>query len=763
MYRKIYYSLPFQLIMLNLRRCRLIMILWALLFSILFGYFAEMYGVPLLFYDPEYLGKVDFYSMLIMGISFGIFTMAYNITVYILESYRFRFLMTLKEPFTRFCLNNSFFPVLFIFIYLYKFIFFQIHQGIEGGESIIAECFGFLLGFHITLILTLAYFKVSEYNIFYRLTQNIDATLRTRKMTRVSTINKLKVIKRRSFHVDYFIDYPLSIKHVDNFVPYDKTLVTKVIDQNHLNAFLLQVTGFLIILALGYFRDYEYVQIPAGASIFILSSSLVMFIGAFTYWLKGWWIYAMIVILIVLNYAMRYNIINPDYQVFGLNYDTTKADYSLANMQYLSSHHNYDNDYKNGINILENWKAKQDTTRKPKLMIIAASGGGQRAAVWTMSVLQKADSTIGGNVLKYATCITGASGGLVGASYFRELYLRKLKGEKIDMNNSKYTENMGKDILNPLVFTLIVNDIFFRYQQFSDGKYNYTKDRGYAFEYILNKNTEGVMNKKIYDYYDDERMGNIPMLFLTPSVVNDGRKMYVSPQPVSYMTNPDFNDNMGYDTKIVGIEFMKFYEAQDAKNLGFLSAIRMSATFPYITPNVNLPSYPTMEIMDAGVSDNYGLVDAVKYTHTFKEWIDKNTSGVVFMLIRDSPRQIPIEKKSKQTFFDKVFNPIGTLYANWDYIQDNNNEYLLEYCKSFIHVPMDVVEFQYSPVPTSWSETTPTSKETDDYIIQIWKERASLSWHLTAKERQSIKNTIYTPQNKVQFQKLKDIFCNIPQ
>jgi hypothetical protein len=78
--------------------------------------------------------------------------------------------------------------------------------------------------------------------------------------------------------------------------------------------------------------------------------------------------------------------------------------------------------------------------------------------------------------------------------------------------------------------------------------------------------------------------------------------------------------------------------AQDADSLRFLSALRMNATFPYITPNVSLPSTPAMEIMDAGLSDNFGVSDAVRFLYVFRQWIGENTSGVILLSIRDTPR-----------------------------------------------------------------------------------------------------------------------------
>ena len=72
------------------------------------------------------------------------------------------------------------------------------------------------------------------------------------------------------------------------------------------------------------------------------------------------------------------------------------------------------------LQILENWKKKQKE-EKPILLIINTSGGGSRSAAFTMNILQKLDKENGGHLMDKTFMITGASGGMFGAAYFREL------------------------------------------------------------------------------------------------------------------------------------------------------------------------------------------------------------------------------------------------------------------------------------------------------------------------------------------------------
>lgn len=753
--RNFYHSLPIQLLLLTLRKNQIILVLWILLFAIITGNFGTNYGVPYLILDPEYMNKVGFKSLFILGFAFGIFFMAYNITIYILESFRFQFLMMHHNPFPKFCLNNFFLPFTFVVVFSFNFCVFQFDQGRQDYATIALELIGFFLGLILTLLLTMAYFKLTGYRIFKIFASNLNETLSHKKMTRVGVMNKIRMVKRKRYHVDFYFDYPFTLKKVDTFQLYDPELITKVIDRNHLNALFLQIAGFIIIILLGYFRDNPYFQIPAGASILILISTIIMFMGFFSFWMKGWTMYVLVILAFILNYAIQFRLINPDYQVFGLNYGTQLANYTYNSIASLSNKQNYENDYFNMIGVLENWKKKFPKKEKPKMIMICTSGGGQRAAIWTLRSMQVADSVLNGQLMNHTVCITGASGGQVGSSYFRELYLRKTQGEAIEMNDRKYIDNMAKDILNPVVFSLIVNDIFVRFETFNDGKYTYIKDRGYAFEKQLNVNTENVLNKKVLDYAPYESNATIPMLLLTPTIVNDGRKLYISPQPISFMNAAEIQNTDLLESKVKGVEFMRFFKDQDAGNLGFSSALRMSATFPYITPNVNLPSSPAMEIMDAGLTDNFGIIDAVQFCYIFKQWINENTSGVVFMCIRDSPKLIPIAKKKSNSLFDKIFNPVGSLYANWDWIQDHNDEYFIEYANDFLDNKLEILELQYSPMPEGYNDGKLSKKQVEDYVVKTWTQRASLNWHLTKREKESLLETIYTPQNKLEMAKLK--------
>lgn len=749
----IYNFFPVQLLLLNFKKNQILLLFWFFFFSIINGDFAGNLGVPYLFLDPEYQHDTNFTSLLLLGISFAIFTISYFITCYILDSHRFNFLGTIKYPFVKYCLNNSVIPFAFIVLYLIQYIIFQNEKGLEPPQEIISETAGFVLGFTLTLITVFYYFTKTNRDVLKALVSTLDQRLRKKKINAVRVMKKIDDARKKRYAIDHYIDTNLSIKRVNQEIPYDKKTLLKIIDQHHLNAVSVQLFVFLAILIVGLFKNNDSFQLPAAASGFLFASFFIMFTGFFSYWLRGWAITGIIILLFIFNLLVKNEFIDSNYHAFGLNYQTEKADYSLHAIEKQSNDNNFNADRDSTHQILKNWRQKFPENKKPKMLFICSSGGGQRAALWTMVVLQHIDSSLNGSIMKNAALMTGASGGLIGSSYYRELYLRKLEGDSINLHDEIYANNISKDVLNPMVFSLVVSDLFLRFQKKTIGGYRYSVGRGYAFEEQLNCNLGGVFSKNISDYAIPEKRGDIPMLLMSPTIINDGRKLYISSQHTSYMCRTfPFQKNL-FNPRIRGIDFRRFFEQQDADNLRFLSALRMSATFPYITPNVQLPCSPPMEIMDAGLSDNYGILDAIRYIYNFRDWIEEHTSGVVIISIRDSEKNPDVKSKDAPSLWSKVFNPIGSLYTNWDFLQDFSNDMALDYSSEWFDNEIDLVTFQYVPRPKNWK----LLEEKNINPENLEKERASLSWHLTKREKESIKRTIHEDYNVAALNKLRQL------
>ena len=167
------YFFPLRLLILHFKKNYLLLFSWIILGAFASGAIGSGYGVPYLFWDPEYMGKVDFWSFLILGFSLGGFIMAFHISSYIQNSYRFPFLATVSKPFFKYSLNNSIIPGVFLVVYVYHIIDFQyknelflLENDLEVGSRLAWDMAGFIGGILLFMIPGHTYFLALSRNIF---------------------------------------------------------------------------------------------------------------------------------------------------------------------------------------------------------------------------------------------------------------------------------------------------------------------------------------------------------------------------------------------------------------------------------------------------------------------------------------------------------------------------------------------------------------------------------------------------------------------
>jgi hypothetical protein len=749
----IYYSFPVQLLFNNFRRNQVLLLCWVILFAMITGSFGKYLGVPYLFLDPEYLNQVNFNSFMIMGMITAGFTVAFNITCYISDGHRFSFVGALHRPFSKFCLNNAILPIAFLITYIYEVVSFQINNEYSSGMMIFRNLIGLLTGYALMTMAFTIYFRLTQKDIFKYMVCRLDEKLKQNvRVTRASAMNKLDIARKKQVRVDNYLNSNLRFTKVNDEEKdfYDRATIVQVFDQNHFNLVVIELLIFAFVLLLGIFKDYAAFQPPAAASFMIFLTIFVMLAGAFAYWFGGWSITVSLVLFLVVNYLVGEGIFTKTYKAFGLIYNVAPSPYTIQKLQELNDSSRIHHDIRQTHEALQNWRRKFPVSHKPKMVFLCVSGGGKRAALWALTAMQSADSLTDGAFMDNTMLITGASGGLIGASYFREIKLREKHGEPMHPYSARHRQNISIDNLNPLIFSLLANDLFNGFNKFNYSRQSYVRDRAFTFEDQLNINTEHLMDKFISDYEKPELTSEIPMVIFSPTVVNDGRKLYISALPVSYMNSEMLNSPDYKEAKITGVDFQSLFEKQGGSSLRFLSALRMNATFPYITPNTTLPTDPPIEIMDAGVSDNFGLADAIRFVYAFRNWISANTSGIIIMSVRDSPKLVPAAKPTGQTIVDDLTQPIASVYNNFENFQDITNDNLIGYAKSWFNAPIDRIDIQYTPM------SYVTILQNMDSIRQH-NARASLSWRLTTREKESIVGNINTLDNQRELARLKKL------
>jgi hypothetical protein len=748
------YFFPFRLVILHLKKNYILLFFWVVLGAFVSGYIGQGYGVPYLFWDPEYMGRVDFWSFLILGFSFGGFLMAYHISSYIQNAYRFPFLATVNKPFFKYSLNNSIIPAIFLAIYIYKIIEFQyqnelflLENELEAGGLIAWDIAGFIAGIFLFMIPGHTYFLALSQNIFkvFGIDDSESQPAKSNKPIQVLLKKNLewRKVKIRSENdhewkvVTYMVNwFKVGLTRDSNH--YDKTMVQKVFQQNHMIAAVFEIVIIVAFLVLGAYRETPELTIPAGAVIFITCTMVLMVTSAIHTALRGWSTIFLLAAVIGVHFLVQNDILLYENRAYGLNYDAAPAVYHLDSLENVQQNFTI---YEKGLNhhyeILKKWKEKNIRRRrdKPKLVLVCVTGGGARSALWSYKAMQVADSLTNGELMKHTQLMCGASGGMFGLAYRRELYLRALSDTSIDLNSQEYVDRVGMDVLNPIGTSLAVNDWFIRFQKFRDGTYIYSKDRGYALEKQFNQNTLGFIDKRLGDYAGPEFDATIPMMFFSPSIINDGRLLYISSQPVSHLT---FNHPslLKGQTLQSSVEFRRLFKNQNADNVWFSSVLRMNATFPYISPQVTLPSEPKIQVMDAGFRDTYGTSTALKHLYAIRGWVAKNTSGVVILQIRDGRKIDPVAESQPRSLFNLMTNPLGHIYDNLFAMQDYTNDDLIVYAQDWLKTDLEIVDLE---------------------LIRPELEDISLSWHLTTKEKHIIQKSAYNEKNQKALHRLKEL------
>ena len=169
-------------------------------------------------------------------------------------------------------------------------------------------------------------------------------------------------------------------------------------------------------------------------------------------------------------------------------------------------------------------------------------------------------------------------------------------------------------------------------------------------------------------------------------------------------------------------------------NLRMLTAMRMNATFPYVLPNVWLPTNPVVDVMDAGLRDNFGQETTLRFIDNFKDWITANTGGVIILQIRDREKDNWEHPLETGTITDIMLKPATMLQNNWFRLQDYFQNETFGSIADSSRFKLQRIAFTYVP--------------------KTEEKGAVLSFHLTASEKKDVIASFNTADNQTVLKKL---------
>jgi hypothetical protein len=230
--------------------------------------------------------------------------------------------------------------------------------------------------------------------------------------------------------------------------------------------------------------------------------------------------------------------------------------------------------------------------KSPAIVIVAASGGAYRATFWTATVLDSLIAESGSNqrfegLADGIALLTGASGGVVALAYFAAGYERNWIGKTHALSSfiAKDIQSVTPppsedreriDSLRSIANHLVSHDLRDVFLPRLCGE-----DRGRILERQwpaldkLNFAALAERDTRRMTATDMEPTGIAPQIIFQPMIVQSGEPLYIT----------NLQMPVAATKRIALMEYLPGAQ----KELSLASAARLSATFPVITPSVDIP------------------------------------------------------------------------------------------------------------------------------------------------------------------------------
>jgi len=334
----------------------------------------------------------------------------------------------------------------------------------------------------------------------------------------------------------------------------------------------------------------------------------------------------------------------------------------------------------------EKWIASRERGRDPKrrypVVIVAAEGGGIRAAYWTATLLaaiQEREPSFARHV--YA--ISGVSGGSVGAVVFGALLAQApgAGGKLCDVRGKAETSLsrcaahvLGEDFLSPTLAAFLFPDLVQRFLPFPVERF----DRARALETSWEDAWRTRMgNDRLAEPFDalwkGDRAHRIPSLFLNGTWVETGKRMIAS----NLAVDPGiFNDTA---------DVFSFIDYPIAAS----TAAHLSARFTYVSPAGSLRKRSEKEIaahvVDGAYFENSGTATALDVLSALYERRERLNLDFIVVYVNNDPGEPEIStaapsRPAPLRWLTELMSPIDALFntrvARGTYSQSLTREFV---------------------------------------------------------------------------------------
>lgn len=254
------------------------------------------------------------------------------------------------------------------------------------------------------------------------------------------------------------------------------------------------------------------------------------------------------------------------------------------------------------------------------LYFVSSYGGGLKANIWTLMVLDSLNKMTDGNFMKQTVAMSGASGGNLGVALYGNIYGLNQKNSKSIISNIRKHDYASKDIT--MLFGVDILRSIFPFSLYSS-----PEDRAYyntlTYQNFVQETKKSELDNISFRQYWRtlaKNTGYLPILIVNTSSTEGKRGIFCS-----LNTEGNFHSIFNFSKNLSEIS---------GKTIPFYEAISSTNRFPFISPAAKISG--SGHYIDAGAIDNSGVLsnwDLYHYLKNNTTLLNKKT--VIFLEIEN--------------------------------------------------------------------------------------------------------------------------------
>lgn len=351
-------------------------------------------------------------------------------------------------------------------------------------------------------------------------------------------------------------------------------------------------------------------------------------------------------------------------------------------------------------------------TGRERVIAVAASGGGIQSAAWTAKVLSELNQC-SESFAPALRMISAVSGGSTGSMYFVH-HLADPHGSAHPVTAAQTSS------LEAVAWGLVWRDLL---RALLPWFFAWIAGRGRALEQawrIAGSSSGGVsdpLGRPLSNWNAQTARGDIPAVVFNATIAETGERLLMATTAMG----------KGTSSGTARVDARNLHNINgEEKDVSIVTAARLSATFPYVTPaSRSNGKGPQPHVVDGGYYDNYGMATLVEWLDQALEASYREIKQVMVIEIRGAKAD-PNPARQRHTqyrgWFFQAFAPLLTLANVRSAGQVAHNDIEIELLKQKwqgrVRIRRLLFEFPEIATPLSWHLT----HEEQDCISAGWSK-----------------------------------------